>query len=89
MKGRQPAMASHVAGALVSLLLLQLAVTSHGVRRILASEATAAVPPSITSPELRTGYHFQPSKNWMNGTLPMLIITFLCVFISEILPAVT
>nr|CAB3499830.1 unnamed protein product [Digitaria exilis] len=60
-------MASHVAGALVSLLLLQLAVTSHGVRRILASEATAAVPPSITSPELRTGYHFQPSKNWMNA----------------------
>ncbi|RLM75020.1 hypothetical protein C2845_PM15G07680 [Panicum miliaceum] len=52
------------------LLLLQLAGASHVVyENLLLLEAAAAadVPPYIVDPELRTGYHFQPPKNWING----------------------
>ncbi|KAL6883744.1 hypothetical protein ACP4OV_011158 [Aristida adscensionis] len=56
-----------VVGALVSLLLLLLGVPSHAVCRSLEGAAAAAAPPSIVRrPQLRTGYHFQPLKNWMN-----------------------
>ncbi|TKW04297.1 hypothetical protein SEVIR_7G099200v4 [Setaria viridis] len=51
------------------LLLLQLAGASHVVyENLLEVEeaAAAAVPPSIIDPLLRTGYHFQPRKNWIN-----------------------
>nr|AAF06992.1 cell wall invertase 2 [Zea mays] len=53
------------------LLLLQLAGASHVVYNYkdLEAEAAAAtdqVPPSIVNPLLRTGYHFQPPKNWIN-----------------------
>nr|CAB3486991.1 unnamed protein product [Digitaria exilis] len=52
------------------LLLLQLAGASHVVLESLEAEAaTAAVPPSIVNPLLRTGYHFQPRKNWINAPL--------------------
>uniref|UniRef100_A0A452ZW47 Uncharacterized protein n=1 Tax=Aegilops tauschii subsp. strangulata TaxID=200361 RepID=A0A452ZW47_AEGTS len=46
------------------LLLLQLAIGSM--------EAVAPSPPVpsfVTNPLLRTGYHFQPPKNWINGNL--------------------
>jgi beta-fructofuranosidase len=51
------------------LLLLQLAGASHVVYENLleVEAAAAAVPPSIVDPLLRTGYHFQPRKNWING----------------------
>uniref|UniRef100_A0A0A9E1P7 Uncharacterized protein n=1 Tax=Arundo donax TaxID=35708 RepID=A0A0A9E1P7_ARUDO len=56
-----------VAWAWLLLLLLQLAGASHVVYPELETEAvTAAVPPSIIDPLLRTGYHFQPPKNWIN-----------------------
>ncbi|PVH35279.1 hypothetical protein PAHAL_7G140200 [Panicum hallii] len=50
------------------LLLLQLAGASHVVYENLleVEAAAAAVPPSIVDPLLRTGYHFQPRKNWIN-----------------------
>ncbi|KAL6598516.1 hypothetical protein ACP70R_046215 [Stipagrostis hirtigluma subsp. patula] len=49
------------------LLQLQLATASHVVYENLEAEAaTVAVPPSIIDPALRTGYHFQPPKNWIN-----------------------
>ncbi|KAK3144831.1 hypothetical protein QOZ80_4AG0318450 [Eleusine coracana subsp. coracana] len=51
------------------LLLHQLAGASHVVyENLLETEAatTEAVPPSIVDPLLRTGYHFQPQKNWIN-----------------------
>ena len=53
------------------LLLLQLAGASHVVyENLLEVEAAAeAVPPSIIDPLLRTGYHFQPRKNWINGNV--------------------
>ncbi|CAL5067621.1 unnamed protein product [Urochloa decumbens] len=53
------------------LLLLQLAGASHVVyENLLELEAaTEAVPPSIIDPLLRTGYHFQPRKNWINAPL--------------------
>jgi beta-fructofuranosidase len=52
------------------LLLLQLAGASHVVHdNLLEVEAAAAVPASIVDPELRTGYHFQPPKNWINGNV--------------------
>ncbi|XP_062184902.1 beta-fructofuranosidase, insoluble isoenzyme 2-like [Phragmites australis] len=52
---------------LVVLLLLQLAGASHVVYDDLEVEAaTEAVPPSIIDSLLRTGYHFQPPKNWVN-----------------------
>ncbi|KAF0891888.1 hypothetical protein E2562_011283 [Oryza meyeriana var. granulata] len=63
---------SRVAWAwLVQLLLLQqLAGASHVVYDSLELEASAAaaegVPPSIVNSQLRTGYHFQPPKNWIN-----------------------
>jgi hypothetical protein len=50
------------------LLLLQLAGASHVVHRSLeAEQAPSSVPASIVSPLLRTGYHFQPPMNWING----------------------
>ncbi|KAL6883394.1 hypothetical protein ACP4OV_010808 [Aristida adscensionis] len=53
--------------AALLLLALQLAAASHAVRRSLEDEAaTASVPASIVSPLLRTGYHFQPPRNWIN-----------------------
>ncbi|PUZ47064.1 hypothetical protein GQ55_7G132500 [Panicum hallii var. hallii] len=49
------------------LLLLQLAGASHVVYKDVETEANAAnVPPSIVDPLLRTGFHFQPPKNWIN-----------------------
>ncbi|TVU01751.1 hypothetical protein EJB05_52745, partial [Eragrostis curvula] len=58
--------------ALAWLLLLQLAAASHVVYDdLLETEAatTEAVPPSIVDPLLRTGYHFQPLKNWINAPM--------------------
>lgn len=59
--------------AVLLLTALQLAGASHVVvHRSLEAEAAAAppsVPASIVSPLLRTGYHFQPPMNWINGTL--------------------
>ncbi|KAG0525695.1 hypothetical protein BDA96_06G078800 [Sorghum bicolor] len=51
-------------------VVVQLAGASHVVyeEEKLAVEA-AAVPPSIVHPLLRTGYHFQPPKNWINGSV--------------------
>ncbi|RCV33554.1 hypothetical protein SETIT_7G091700v2 [Setaria italica] len=49
----------------VALLLVQLAGASHVVYES-HLETEAAVPPSIVDPRLRTGYHFQPPKNWIN-----------------------
>jgi hypothetical protein len=50
------------------LLLLQLACASHHARLSLETEAASpSVPASIVSPLLRTGYHFQPPMNWING----------------------
>lgn len=55
------------------LLVLQLAGASHVVYENLEAEAaTAEVPPSIVSPLLRTGYHFHPAKNWINGNVKLL-----------------
>lgn len=56
----------------VALLLgvVQLAGASHVVydlENLEVEAATAAVPASIVDPQLRTGYHFQPPKNWING----------------------
>ncbi|CAO2034948.1 unnamed protein product [Urochloa humidicola] len=56
----------------LALLLVQLAGASHVVydyEKLEAEAATAAVPPSIVDPELRTGYHFQPPKNWINAPM--------------------
>jgi beta-fructofuranosidase len=54
----------------VLLLALQVAGASHVIHRSLEAEATPpSVPASIVSPLLRTGYHFQPPMNWINGTL--------------------
>lgn len=58
------------------LLLLQLAGASHVVYENLELEveaAAAAVPPSIVDPLLRTGYHFQPPKNWINGNVNLAL----------------
>ncbi|EES10748.2 hypothetical protein BDA96_06G078700 [Sorghum bicolor] len=57
-----------VAWACIWLLLLQLAGASHVVydENLEVEAAAAAVPPSIVDPLLRTGYHFQPRKNWIN-----------------------
>nr|ABB77249.1 cell wall invertase BObetaFRUCT1 [Bambusa oldhamii] len=57
-----------VAWAWLVLLLLQLAGASHVVYQNLETEAAAVetVPPSIVDSQLRTGYHFQPLKNWIN-----------------------
>jgi beta-fructofuranosidase len=58
------------------LLLLQLAAASHVIyENLLETEAAAmeAVPPSIVDPLLRTGYHFQPVKNWINGNAVNLV----------------
>ena len=56
------------------LLLLQLAGASHVVYKDVETAAVAAanVPPSIVDPLLRTGYHFQPPKNWINGNETLL-----------------
>ncbi|XP_034602196.1 beta-fructofuranosidase, insoluble isoenzyme 2 isoform X1 [Setaria viridis] len=51
------------------LLLLQLAGASHVVYENLLEVEAAAVPPSIVDPELRTGYHFHPPKNWINAPM--------------------
>nr|XP_034602193.1 beta-fructofuranosidase, insoluble isoenzyme 2-like isoform X2 [Setaria viridis] len=52
----------------VALLLVQLAGASHVVYES-HLETEAAVPPSIVDPRLRTGYHFQPPKNWINAPM--------------------
>ena len=55
------------------LLLLQLAGASHVVYKDVETAVAAAnVPPSIVDPLLRTGYHFQPPKNWINGNVNLL-----------------
>ena len=55
------------------LLLLQLAGASHVVYKDVKTAVVAAnVPPSIVDPLLRTGYHFQPPKNWINGNVNLL-----------------
>ncbi|TVU29873.1 hypothetical protein EJB05_21462, partial [Eragrostis curvula] len=54
----------------VLLLALQLASASHVIHRSLEVEAAPpSVPASIVSPLLRTGYHFQPPKNWINAPM--------------------
>jgi len=54
----------------VLLLALQVAGASHVIHRSLEAEAAPpSVPASIVSPLLRTGYHFQPPMNWINGML--------------------
>ncbi|CAN6228026.1 unnamed protein product [Urochloa humidicola] len=54
----------------VALLLVQLAGASHVVYDYEKLEAEAAtVPASIVDPGLRTGYHFQPPKNWINAPM--------------------
>ncbi|OEL12800.1 Beta-fructofuranosidase, cell wall isozyme [Dichanthelium oligosanthes] len=56
--------------ALLLLLALQLAGASHAIHRSLEAEAAPpSVPASIVSPLLRTGYHFQPPKNWINAPM--------------------
>ncbi|KAF8686639.1 hypothetical protein HU200_043466 [Digitaria exilis] len=65
--------------ALLLLLALQLE----------AEAAPPSVPSSIVSPLLRTGYHFQPPRNWINGMLA--ILEFLCLplpFCSNVLQGV-
>ncbi|EMS67174.1 Beta-fructofuranosidase, insoluble isoenzyme 2 [Triticum urartu] len=50
----------------------ELAGASHVVyeTHLLEAEAAAAdVPPSILDPELSTGYHFRPIKNWINAPM--------------------
>ena len=62
------------------LLLLQLAGASHVVYDYENLEVEAAadtVPPSIVDPLLRTGYHFQPRKNWINGNVNLARSTHL------------
>jgi hypothetical protein len=62
------------------LLLLQLAGASHVVydyENLEVEAAAAAVPPSIVDPLLRTGYHFQPRKNWINGNVNLARSTHL------------
>lgn len=54
---------------LVLVLALRLAGASHVIHRSLEAEAAPSVPASIVSPLLRTGYHFQPPMNWINGML--------------------
>nr|CAB3484465.1 unnamed protein product [Digitaria exilis] len=58
---------------LVVVLLVELAGASHVVydyEKLLEMEAAKeAVPPSIVDPQLKTGYHFQPIKNWINAPL--------------------
>ena len=72
------------------LLLLQLASASHLTRRSLETESAASpsVPASIVSPLLRTGYHFQPPMNWINGktytTLAGLVLIFSCYALSYV-----
>ena len=56
---------------LLVVVVVQLAGASHVVyeeEKLEVMEA-AAVPPSIVHPLLRTGYHFQPPKNWINGSV--------------------
>jgi beta-fructofuranosidase len=57
----------------VLLLALQLAgATHHTIHWSLA--APASVPVSVVSPLVRTGYHFQPPMNWINGTLATSLV---------------
>ena len=54
---------------LAVVVAVQLAGASHVIHRSLEAEAAPpSVPASIVSPLLRTGYHFQPPRNWINGT---------------------
>nr|CAB3486992.1 unnamed protein product [Digitaria exilis] len=57
----------------VMLLLVPLAGASHVVYEheslVEMEAAKEAVPPSIVDPQLKTGYHFQPIKNWINAPL--------------------
>lgn len=62
----------------VALLLVQLAGASHVVYES-HLETEAAVPPSIVDPRLRTGYHFQPPKNWINGKANLTNLLCYCV----------
>jgi beta-fructofuranosidase len=58
----------------VLLLALQLTGASHVIHRSLEDEpAPPSVPASIISPLLRTGYHFQPPRNWINGMVATLL----------------
>lgn len=65
---------------LVLVLALRLAGASHVIHRSLEAEAPPSVPASIVSPLLRTGYHFQPPMNWINGMLAT------CLWRSPLLP---
>ncbi|CAN6238334.1 unnamed protein product [Urochloa humidicola] len=61
--------------ALWALLLLvvaalQLAGASHVIHRSIKAEAAPpSVQASIVSTMLRTGYHFQPPRNWINAPM--------------------
>ena len=64
---------------LLVVVVVQLAGASHVVyeeEKLEVMEA-AAVPPSIVHPLLRTGYHFQPPKNWINGSVNFSILLVL------------
>jgi len=62
----QLAMASRVAGTLVSLLLLQLAAASQAVRRILESDTMAAVPCPLPAPNSGLAITSSPPRTgWM------------------------
>ncbi|KAG2658852.1 hypothetical protein PVAP13_1KG316000 [Panicum virgatum] len=54
--------------ALLAVVALQLAGASHVIHWSLEAEAAPppSVPASIVSPLLKTGYHFQPPRNWIN-----------------------
>ncbi|KAF8667375.1 hypothetical protein HU200_053055 [Digitaria exilis] len=49
------------------MLVVGCCTATHIVYENLLEVEAAAVPPSIVDPELRTGYHFQPPKNWINA----------------------
>lgn len=49
-------------------------------------ESLQSVPASVVDSKLRTGYHFQPPKHWINGTLrhlPLLLLSVLLFFSWE------
>ena len=73
---------------LVGLMLYYLGVlhvgveSSHVVHKDLQMEQTLG--PSIVSEDTRTGYHFQPHKNWINGESSLdyiSILLFLLIFV--------
>ena len=77
------ALGGSLAWAWLAVLLLLLVVHLAGASHVVYEEEklevmeAAAVPPSIVHPLLRTGYHFQPPKNWINGSVNLSILLVL------------